>query len=386
MKKGIVMEVQPDTIIMMTPEGEFVKTRKQPSVHYEIGEERTFFPHTYEESSTSILGRLKQKLHIKPVLSGAAALLMLLFILIPAFNDPEVYAYVSVDINPSFEMSIDQDQEVMDIKPFNAEAEEILKQMREWKGKSIIDVTDEIIDLSSKNGYMDELKKVTLTTVFTDEADSKDKSSVEDEIKQLTNEKLDEGTAAISLIDSDSEVRAEAIAAGMTAGQLLMKKEKAQKEQKEQLSSEQAADSPIPPENPKKSTKESVDVEPERKHKIETEEKPKELPAATDKRPEHVKEKLAEKSNRSNSNANENRSSNGSDKKQEKGNNGNGNGKGHNPGADNKKDDKGKDRGKGNNQAKPQEHPKKNNGKNKGKEENRQSNMSGNDKGRGNGN
>ncbi|WP_162785120.1 anti-sigma factor domain-containing protein [Bacillus sp. P14.5] len=27
MKKGIVMEVKPNTIIMMTPEGEFVKTK-----------------------------------------------------------------------------------------------------------------------------------------------------------------------------------------------------------------------------------------------------------------------------------------------------------------------------------------------------------------------
>ena len=209
MKKGIVMEVKPNTIIMMTPEGEFIKTRKQPSVQYEIGEELTLFPQM-EETKATIFQRLRENLPVKPVLSGAAVLLMLLFLLLPSLNEPEVYAYVSVDINPSFEMSINQDKEVMDIKPFNAEAEKILERMPEWEENSIIEVTDEIIELSSKNGYMDDQKKVTVTTIFTEEAETKAKKSIENELKQLTTEKLKEGTADIAVVESSIEVRDEA--------------------------------------------------------------------------------------------------------------------------------------------------------------------------------
>ncbi|WP_421384274.1 anti-sigma factor domain-containing protein [Bacillus salacetis] len=370
MKKGIIMEVKPDTIIMMTPEGEFIKTRKQPSVQYNIGEELTFFPQMDEvERKRSILDRLKSQLHIKPVLSGAAALLMLLFILIPSFNEPEVYAYVSVDINPSFEMSINQDQEVINIKPFNKEAEEILKQMHDWEGEPITDVTDEMIDLSAENGYMNAQKKVTVTTVFTEEADTKDKNSLENEIQQLTAEKSEEGTASISVIDSSTEVREEAMASGMTAGQLLLKKEKAK-----EASPAQGTATP--------------DVSKEE----DVEEKPEDMPAAADKRPEHVKEKHADKFTKPNEKADSKSSKNGSDKKLEKENNGNGNGKTN--GASQKhsnQEENEKNRGKGNPNGKTtsDERPKNNTG-NKAdsdkndKNENRQNHSSEHNNGKGN--
>ncbi|WP_409253487.1 anti-sigma factor domain-containing protein [Bacillus sp. SCS-153A] len=251
MKKGIVMEVKSDTIIMMTPEGEFIKTRKEPSVHYEIGEELTFLPQL-EENKTTVLQRLRQKLHVKPVLSGAAAILMVLFILLPVLEDPEVYAYVSVDINPSFEMTINQDKEVIDIKPFNTEAEEMLDEMPDLEGKSIIEVTEEIIDVSTKNGYLGTQKKVVVTTVFTEEADNTDRESIEKEIKQLSKEKLNKGTADISVVETSIEAREEAIAVGVTAGQLLIQKEE---KQKKQSMTKNPKEKSIPKEKPQASKK-----------------------------------------------------------------------------------------------------------------------------------
>lgn len=170
MKKGIVMEVKSNTLIMMTPEGEFVKAKKQPSIDYDIGEELTFFPHL-EEEKPSLLQTLKQKVKLKPVLPAAAVLLMMMFILFPSFNSSEVYAYVSVDINPSFEMSVNKDNKVMGIEPYNEEAEVLLEQMDDWKGLPLVDVTEDIIELSNENGYMDSEKNVTLTTVFTEKAE-----------------------------------------------------------------------------------------------------------------------------------------------------------------------------------------------------------------------
>ncbi|WP_456271754.1 anti-sigma factor domain-containing protein [Bacillus sp. AK031] len=224
MKKGIVMEVKSDTLVMMTPDGEFIKAKKQPSMEYAVGEELTFFPKT-ETKSKSILQELKKKIIVKPVLSGAAALLMLFFILFPGLHSSEVYAYVSVDINPSFEISVSKDSDVLEIKPFNEEAEKILSSISDWKGLSLVEITEDIIELCDENGYMDEQKNVTVTTVFTEEASNSEKSTLKTELAQFTEEKIKDGTAKIAFIDSDKTVREEAHKAGMTAGQFLKKKD-----------------------------------------------------------------------------------------------------------------------------------------------------------------
>ncbi|TYR77743.1 anti-sigma factor domain-containing protein [Rossellomorea vietnamensis] len=319
MKKGIVMEVKPNTIVMMTPEGEFIKTKKQPSVQYELGEELTFFPQTCEGSSPGIFKKLKE-IRMQPVISGAAALLMLLFIFLPILKEPDVYAYVSVDINPSFELSIDQDKEVVDVKAFNEEARKMLQQMTDPEGKSIVAVTDEIIDLSSQEGYMDDDKKVTVTTVFTKEAKTRDKSSIEEAIKRFSTEKLKEDTVAISLIDSNFEVREEAAAAGMTAGQLIKKKEEAQMKKVPKEVKEKAPATPSKTENSKVEDRKEL---------------PKEIPSKEDKKPPHAKEKQAEKGKSgANPAAKGTKSNNGaSEKKKEDSNKNNGSGKGRNPNA-----------------------------------------------------
>jgi hypothetical protein len=297
MKKGIVMEVKSDTIIMMTPEGEFIKSRKQPSVQYEIGEELTLFPQEYKDSNSFIFDRWTQKFSIKPILAGAAALLMLIFILLPAGNDHGVYAYVSVDINPSFEISIDGHREVIQIKPFNDKAKRILEDLSDWKGKSVSEITEEMITLSTENGYMNEQKKVSLTTVFTEKAGEKDRRSIENEIEELTSEESKEGTADISSVESSLEIREEAAAAGMSTGQLLMNKEKPQQKRSEKITQ------PSVPENKKE-------------EKAEVQTKP--LPKAADKRQDHVKEKQApQTTNGSNLKEKQNRTGHGSDKKEE---------------------------------------------------------------------
>jgi hypothetical protein len=224
MKKGIVMEVKSDTLIMMTPDGEFIKAKKQPSIEYTVGEELTFFPKTDSKRKT-ILQQLKKKIILKPVLSGAAALIMLFFILFPGFHSAEVSAYVSVDINPSFEISVSKDSDVLEIKPFNEEAEKILSSISDWQGLSLVEITEDIIELCDENGYMDDQKNVTVTTVFTEEASKSEKSSLKTELEQFTEEKLKDGTAKIAFIDSNNTVREEAHKAGMTAGQFLKKKD-----------------------------------------------------------------------------------------------------------------------------------------------------------------
>ncbi|MGM0844367.1 MAG: anti-sigma-I factor RsgI family protein [Bacillota bacterium] len=311
MKKGIVMEVKPNAIIMMTPEGEFISTKKQASVRYEIGEELTFYPGMIEESTSTIFQRLRQKSSVKPVLSSAAALLMLLFIFLPIIKEPEVYAYVSVDINPSFELSIDQDHQVVDIKPFNKEAENLLKVITDPKGKSVITVTEQIIDLSSKEGFMNDGKRVTVTTVFTEEAENSDKSSIKKAINKFTVMKFKEASVDISLIDSNSQVREEAAAAGITTGQLLKEKEEAHLKKESKKLKEKKPVSPGQQEDIKKQKSPETPIE-----------------KSSDKRPDHLKEKQAEKDrSKSNSQGKSNKSNKGSQLQKEKEINSEGNGR-----------------------------------------------------------
>ena len=46
---------------------------------------------------------------------------------IPFINNDKVYAYMSIDINPSFEIGIDDQLKVISLDPLNEEAEKLLE-------------------------------------------------------------------------------------------------------------------------------------------------------------------------------------------------------------------------------------------------------------------
>ncbi len=231
MKKGIVMEINNDHLIMMTPEGEFLKGKKIENYHYTVGVEHSFQPFVAEKSVRSSF--LKGfKLHVRPLVTYAIALL-LIFTLLPSFLfQDEVYAYVSIDINPSFELSIDQEQEVVDIEAYNKDAERLLNELSDWKKKPIDVVTIMIIENSEKLGYLEEKHTIRITSVFTNEASENSKKTMLDTVEKLSKAAISDKDPIISYYVASEVQRKQALDHGVTVGTLITREKEAEEQKR----------------------------------------------------------------------------------------------------------------------------------------------------------
>lgn len=188
MKKGVVMEIDDAFLTLLTPEGEFLHAKKQ-NQPYAIGEEIHFFP-IESAKTTNHFNTLKNVFKLKPVWALMAALFIFLGSFFPMYQNNKAYAYMSIDVNPSIELSINKKMQVVEMTGYNKEGKEIISQLSKWKKEDVSKVAQTILAEMKKEGYLNTNKNIIISTVRTKEAEVKiDKKLQEniDEIKASVN-------------------------------------------------------------------------------------------------------------------------------------------------------------------------------------------------------
>ncbi|WP_044747582.1 anti-sigma factor domain-containing protein [Bacillus alveayuensis] len=217
MKRGVVVEIHHRFVTVLTNDGQFVKT-KRTRENYQLGEEVTFFPGQELESESNRASITSWRLLKLPVISIFALVFMLLMIF-PFFQKTDAYAYMTIDINPSFELEIDDDFQVYQIYAFNEEAKSILAQLKNWKNKSFQVVTKKIIKETIKAGYLKEKQEVLITTVVKDE-EKKENAQFKNELEEVKNT-LKKENIEITTIESDVKTREKAQKKGISTGKYM---------------------------------------------------------------------------------------------------------------------------------------------------------------------
>ncbi|WP_368907337.1 anti-sigma factor domain-containing protein, partial [Bacillus wiedmannii] len=206
MNKGIVMDIKKHNVVVLTPNGEFI-TFKRKAHPYMIGEEISFNKQEQRAPRFSIPPFLKPTTVIV-----AGFLCVLLFF----YNQPEekVFAYVSVDINPSIEASVTEDLRVIDLWACNDDGRRILQEMNRWENKHLQDVIRIIIKQSQEDKYLTNDKQVMLTAI------AKDKSlepQLEKAMQELKKE-YEIKHVTVEYQSSTMQVREDARKAGIGTG------------------------------------------------------------------------------------------------------------------------------------------------------------------------
>ncbi|PGT57205.1 anti-sigma factor domain-containing protein [Bacillus thuringiensis] len=162
MNKGIVMDIKKHSVVVLTPNGEFI-TCKRKGDSCMIGEEISFDEQEQKASHFSIPSFLKP---------ASILVACFLFAVLFFYNQPEekVFAYVSVDINPSLEVSVTKDFRVIDLQACNDDGRRILKELKQWENKQLQEVVRTIIQQSQEDKYLTNDKQVMLTAVAKDKA------------------------------------------------------------------------------------------------------------------------------------------------------------------------------------------------------------------------
>jgi len=152
--QGLVMEINKRYCIIMTQTGEFHRVPK-PAQPVELG--------------TEITCRLGTG--INWLRNGAlAAILVVIMIGCSLYQSvlPTAVAYVSLDINPSVEIGVDQNSQVVEVQGLNDDGKELLK-MVSLKKKNVYTAIEELIAASIQNDYLDAEKENLVFVAVTKE-------------------------------------------------------------------------------------------------------------------------------------------------------------------------------------------------------------------------
>lgn len=134
--KPVVMEVNGDRAVVLDGNGGFMKVRNRG---YSVGQRLRRLP----RASSAVLGRWA---------AVAAALVLLVAGGTVAYCTP--YTQVSLDVNPSIELSLNLFDQVIDATPMNADGERILAQARALYG-NLPGAVQAIVDELAAQGYIE---------------------------------------------------------------------------------------------------------------------------------------------------------------------------------------------------------------------------------------
>ncbi|MGV2940937.1 anti-sigma factor domain-containing protein [Mesobacillus sp. LC4] len=215
MRKGVILEINDLYLTLLTPEGEFLRARKLQQ-DYQVGEEIHFFPESQavkkKKFNLSFLNSFKTR-----TITLAAAIMLIMTALVPAYQNNQVYAYMSIDVNPSIELAVNDDLKVLRLKGYNPEGEEIIGEIKDWKRKDAAKVAELILAEIEEDGFFKEINDVVIATVHNKKAKESVDRELEQKISEIKTSSLDEDLN-FKVLEATSEDREKARKQGITTG------------------------------------------------------------------------------------------------------------------------------------------------------------------------
>jgi hypothetical protein len=215
MRKGVILEINDLYLTLLTPEGEFLRARKLQQ-DYQVGEEIDFFPEMAAAKRKSFNHSFVNGFKARTI-GLAAALMLVMGGLLPVYNSGQVYAYMSIDVNPSIEMAVSEELKVLRIKGYNPEGKEIIKEIADWKKKDAAVVAEMILDKIEEKGFFKEKNDVVIATVH----NGKVKETVDRKLDQKISElkkATQEENLEFKVMEATSKERDDARKKGLTPG------------------------------------------------------------------------------------------------------------------------------------------------------------------------
>jgi Anti-sigma factor N-terminus len=213
------MEMDDSYLTLLTPDGEFLRARKQEK-SYSIGDEIHFFPVTDPIIAPF---SLKNRLKLKSAWMLIAALLICIGSVVPLYQSNKAYAYMSIDSSPSIELSLNKKMQVVDIMGFNEEADKLISNLDDWKKRDVSELTKIILTEMNEEGFINLEKPVTISTVKTKEISETVETRLIENIEKL-KQTISNQPIEINMYTATEEDLENAHDLGVTAGKYYQKK------------------------------------------------------------------------------------------------------------------------------------------------------------------
>lgn len=204
--KAVVVEIQNHTAAVLSEEGCIVKVKNQ---NYQIGQEVT-------------ISMKKQFISKKLLAFGSAAACFAFLIGGGTYAYYTPYSYVSLDVNPSIEYSINVFDKVLSASGVNDDGTAIVDEINldNLENKSIEDAITLTVDQITEEGYLDSGEGGIVITTSSDNEDAADELA--QDLEETATETVEEN--AVEAVVTTEAVGAERVAKarelGVTPGKL----------------------------------------------------------------------------------------------------------------------------------------------------------------------
>lgn len=221
MKSGVVMSIHKHHAIVVTADGQFLRAPIQGKP--QIGEEITF-----EEEQRKVYSFKTPYWYV-----GAAAIVLILFLPILLFvqqADHSVVAYLSMDINPSIEIGVDDKEKVRELRALNDDGEQIIKDLK-FKGVNVESIVGTILERAKVSHYLDTPNKdIFITSIMMGNSTGLNldyESILAGKVDQTLRNLLDQldgeaASAQVTTMAVPNEVREEADVNGISSGKMVV--------------------------------------------------------------------------------------------------------------------------------------------------------------------
>ncbi len=169
--RGIVVEVHESFAIVLSDDGEFLKLKLKKGL--QVGQTILFLKEDLIPETIA-----SNPVHHKWISLLTVVAACFLLWLMPRFNESPVYAVLSVDINPSFELELDENQEIVNVLSLNESAS--ILDISSLKGLALQEGLERIEQLLTEADYELTKDAMLFSLSFTED----DNNAYEEQIKE----------------------------------------------------------------------------------------------------------------------------------------------------------------------------------------------------------
>ena len=190
MYQAIVFKIKTEYAIVLTKDSEYKRIKRKKNML--VGQQIYFvdddlYNHTGEHrliKYSSLLATL--------------AIIFVTLIALPQLNSGELYAVISLDINPSFNMTIDEDHNVLELIPLNASGRTLYDG--KYIGKLYVDVIDDLIVDADEHNFLNDSNNIVLISAS---SEGKTNQLKEEIIAHITDHLETDTNSKVIFVDSD---------------------------------------------------------------------------------------------------------------------------------------------------------------------------------------
>lgn len=208
--KGVVVKIKDSYCIILSCDGGYEKVPLSRVKNPRVGAETEFSPVNWID-------------RMKPLLMVASLLVFVLglnMFRLAQEHIPE--AYVSLDINPSVELGVDKNSEVVEVTALNEDAKELVSDM-DLEGKNLYAALRLIVNEAAVDGYIKPNQKNYVLSTVTASTDSKNLINYDNISLNLQESVSDKGLdVEFVILAADMKVRNDAKNKGLSTGKMIV--------------------------------------------------------------------------------------------------------------------------------------------------------------------